>query len=169
MRMPYEYEMMHEDFVVRRKWVRGLAVFYGCIGLGIIVIALTGGLVPRAGKHMIAQAPAVDAPAKPSVQSQAPSDAGAPAVERAQVWPASNTLDTAGPGIDISHVLADPAVRNFVGIAENGWNFNDPNTVPGFGPVTPVDVEKLLAHATGWTTELRVREAAAHGSQPSAR
>jgi hypothetical protein len=31
---------------------------------------------------------------------------------------------------------SDPAIRDFVGIAENQWDFNDPNAIPGFGPLT---------------------------------
>jgi hypothetical protein len=30
---------------------------------------------------------------------------------------------------------SDPAIRNFIGIAENQWDFNDPNGIPGFGPL----------------------------------
>ena len=30
---------------------------------------------------------------------------------------------------------ADPAIRGFVGLAENAWDFNDPNAMPGFGPL----------------------------------
>jgi hypothetical protein len=30
---------------------------------------------------------------------------------------------------------SDPAIRDFVGIAENQWDFNDPNAIPGFGPL----------------------------------
>lgn len=30
---------------------------------------------------------------------------------------------------------ADPAIRDFVGLAENAWDFNDPNAIPGFGPL----------------------------------
>jgi hypothetical protein len=26
----------------------------------------------------------------------------------------------------------DPAIRDFVGMAENGWDFNRPDTIPGF-------------------------------------
>jgi hypothetical protein len=28
---------------------------------------------------------------------------------------------------------ADPAIRDFVGLAENSWDFNDPNAMAGFG------------------------------------
>jgi hypothetical protein len=30
---------------------------------------------------------------------------------------------------------SDPAIRNFIGIAENQWDFNDPDGIPGFGPL----------------------------------
>jgi hypothetical protein len=30
---------------------------------------------------------------------------------------------------------ADPAIRDFVGLAENAWDFNDPNAMSGFGPL----------------------------------
>ncbi len=30
---------------------------------------------------------------------------------------------------------ADPAIRDFVGLAENAWDFNDPDAMPGFGPL----------------------------------
>src|ERR1700694_2420177 len=31
--------------------------------------------------------------------------------------------------------VSDPAIRDFIGIAENQWDFNDPNGIPGFGPL----------------------------------
>jgi hypothetical protein len=34
---------------------------------------------------------------------------------------------------------ADPAIRDFVGFAENAWDFNAPETIPGFGPITAAD------------------------------
>src|SRR6476660_2928374 len=30
---------------------------------------------------------------------------------------------------------ADPTIRDFVGLAENAWDFNDPSAMPGFGPL----------------------------------
>jgi Protein of unknown function (DUF3306) len=44
----------------------------------------------------------------------------------------------------------DPAIRDFVGIAENQWDFTDPNAMPGFGPLEATDdVGKLVAQAMG--------------------
>jgi len=41
---------------------------------------------------------------------------------------------------------ADPAIRDFVGLAENAWDFTAPGSMPGFGELGPdVDVKKLLA------------------------
>jgi len=31
--------------------------------------------------------------------------------------------------------LTDPAIRDFVEVAENQWDFNDPAALPGFGPL----------------------------------
>jgi hypothetical protein len=34
---------------------------------------------------------------------------------------------------------SDPAIRDFVGLSENAWDFNAPETIPGFGPITASD------------------------------
>jgi Protein of unknown function (DUF3306) len=41
--------------------------------------------------------------------------------------------------------VTDPKVRDFIGIAENQWDFNDPGAMPGFGPLTAVDAAVALA------------------------
>jgi hypothetical protein len=41
--------------------------------------------------------------------------------------------------------LADPAIRDFVGLAENAWDFNAPDTVPGFASTVPADIARRLA------------------------
>src|SRR6202023_710439 len=35
--------------------------------------------------------------------------------------------------------VSDPVIRDFIGIAENQWDFNDPNGIPGFGPLRPTE------------------------------
>jgi hypothetical protein len=46
--------------------------------------------------------------------------------------------------------LADPAIRDFIGPAENAWDFNAPDGVPGFGPLRAVDdALRLAAQLTG--------------------
>ena len=50
---------------------------------------------------------------------------------------------------------SDPAIRDFIGIAENQWDFNDPNAMPGFGPLFEGDsLPELLAQALGGRDKL---------------
>jgi Protein of unknown function (DUF3306) len=45
---------------------------------------------------------------------------------------------------------SDPAIRDFIGIAENQWDFNDPTAMPGFGPLLESDnATAALAQAIG--------------------
>jgi hypothetical protein len=44
---------------------------------------------------------------------------------------------------------SDPAIRDFIGIADNQWDFNDPNGIPGFGPLSATESEvAFLAHVS---------------------
>jgi hypothetical protein len=50
---------------------------------------------------------------------------------------------------------SDPAIRDFIGIAENQWDFNDPTAMPGFGPMLETDnLSALLTQALGRRDEL---------------
>ena len=51
----------------------------------------------------------------------------------------------------LRHVwTADPAIRDFVGLAENAWDFTDPNAMPGFGPLEDTDeVRRMIARVVG--------------------
>ena len=41
---------------------------------------------------------------------------------------------------------ADPAIRDFIGLSENAWDFTKPESIPGFGPLLPIDdVKQLLS------------------------
>jgi hypothetical protein len=45
---------------------------------------------------------------------------------------------------------ADPAIREFVGLAENAWDFTDPNAMPGFGPLeSSEEVRRMIADLVG--------------------
>ena len=44
----------------------------------------------------------------------------------------------------------DPAIRDFKGLQENDWSFNDPNSIPGFGELAPeIDVRGMVARILG--------------------
>jgi len=71
-------------------------------------------------------------------------------------------LDSIGPETDVAAFLrkevppdltraalrrawtSDPAIKDFVGLVENGWDFNDPSATPGFGPITAEEVARLV-------------------------
>jgi hypothetical protein len=71
-------------------------------------------------------------------------------------------LDSIGAGSDIAAFLrpgvpaeltraalrrawtSDPAIRDFVGLVENGWDFNDPVAMAGFGPISAQEVTRLV-------------------------
>lgn len=48
--------------------------------------------------------------------------------------------------------LVDPTIRDFVGLAENQWDFTKPDGVPGFGllDLTP-ELRRMVAHVIGDT------------------
>jgi len=50
---------------------------------------------------------------------------------------------------------ADPAIRDFVGLAENAWDFTDPNAIPGFGPLqgTPEQIGAMVERVLGGVRE----------------
>ena len=49
----------------------------------------------------------------------------------------------------------DPAIRDFIGLAENQWDFTDPTAMPGFGPLEATDdVRLLVSQAMGRLSEL---------------
>jgi hypothetical protein len=55
---------------------------------------------------------------------------------------------------------SDPSIRDFIGIAENQWDFNDPLSIPGFGLFGPGEnVSGLLAQALGTLDDVADRAA----------
>lgn len=56
---------------------------------------------------------------------------------------------------------SDPVIRNFIGIAENQWDFNDPAAIPGFGPLQDTGGEPgLMAQAVACLDKSLDRSAA---------
>jgi hypothetical protein len=43
----------------------------------------------------------------------------------------------------------DPAIRDFVGLSENSWDFNAPGAMAGFGPIGGEEVGRLLTRLLG--------------------
>ncbi len=110
-------------------------------------------------KREAAETPQPAAPDEaPATEPQAEAPAAAPSVDLAALPPIdaiTATTDIRGylaPGVPAELTraalrrawVADPAIRDFVGIAENQWDFNDPHGVPGFGPLAE-DTARLMA------------------------
>jgi len=68
--------------------------------------------------------------------------------------------------------VADPAIRDFVGLAENQWDFTVSGGAPGFGSLLPSDdVRRLVADVLGGKrddADLGPRSAARDATQPQA-
>lgn len=61
---------------------------------------------------------------------------------------------------------ADPAIRDFVGLSENAWDFTDPHAMPGFGPLESTeDVRQLIARVVDQIGEA-ARSQAAEAESP---
>jgi hypothetical protein len=52
--------------------------------------------------------------------------------------------------------VTDPTIRDFIGIADSQWDFNDPTSMPGFGPLEAADSARAFAQRS----VARVNEAA---------
>ena len=49
----------------------------------------------------------------------------------------------------------DPAIRDFVGLAENAWDFTDPNAMTGFGPLESTEeVRRMIAQVVDRVGEM---------------
>jgi hypothetical protein len=113
-----------------------------------------------------ASAATSETPIQEPTRERKPPVAGAPAFDPASL----PSLDSIGAQTDIRAFLqagvpndlklaalrrawsADPAIRDFKGLAENDLDFNDPNGIMGFGKLDPgTDVKKMLAQLFGET------------------
>jgi TorA maturation chaperone TorD len=106
-----------------------------------------------------AAAPATDSPASPAFDpASLPPLQSITAGTDIRSFLASNVpLDLTKAALRRAWVT-DPAIRDFIGIAENQWDFNDPSAMPGFGPLTADDVPGLAGlgeteQTCGVTTE----------------
>ena len=124
-------------------------------------IARAAEAVPGA-QESAGRAEALDDPPQSEAPADAPFDpASLPSIE-------SITADTdisgflrSGVPADLANAAlrrvwaSDPAIRDFIGIAENQWNFNDPTAIPGFGPLAEGEnLPALLAQALGHRDKL---------------
>jgi hypothetical protein len=69
---------------------------------------------------------------------------------------------------------SDPTIRDFVGLAENAWDFNDPHAMPGFGPLDYSDkqlgalVDRIVGGVRGAADSLTTAIPEQNDASPSA-
>jgi hypothetical protein len=61
---------------------------------------------------------------------------------------------------------ADPAIRDFIGLSENSWDFNAPGGMPGFGSLPEEDARRLLARLMGETEAIDRADPARPAADP---
>lgn len=116
-------------------------------------------------KQEAKQETAAQAPLPAEAEATAPAVPSEPEIDIAKLPP----LDSITAATDITDFLrkgipaelsraalrrawaADPAIRDFVGLAENAWDFTDPNAVPGFGALqsTPEQIGAMVERVMG--------------------
>jgi hypothetical protein len=140
-RKPLPYELTPEDRLTRAKWIRGVGIFYGCAALLLSGFMATQSILAEPnGATGIANAPAN------------PIGARQPAADRNTDAPTASISPN-----EMRALMADPAISDFVGLAENAFDFSKPDGVPGFGPMRPSDdIDQLHAHATGRAKDPRL-------------
>src|SRR5260370_38187781 len=107
-------------------------------------------------------------PAEPHLAAPPPAAAVDPAPEAVDLA-SLPPIDSIGAATDITAFLrkgvpqelsraalrrawsADPVIRDFIGLAENAWDFNDPNAMPGFWPLdcSAEQLQALIGRAIG--------------------
>lgn len=110
-----------------------------------------------------------DALTPPSPAPTPAADAHRSDAEPAPIFDISKlpSLDSIGPATDISVFMqpgvpevlsraalrrawsADPAIRDFIGLSENSWDFTASDGMHGFGALDPADAKRLLAQLFG--------------------
>jgi hypothetical protein len=104
------------------------------------VLAAALGLLLAAANTATAIEPArteAAAAAEPAPQDVLPprSDQREPGAEARPTQTTTQETSASGPVVSaqaLAALLSDPAIRTFVGIAENAWDFTRPETIPGF-------------------------------------
>lgn len=89
------------------------------------------------------------------------------------------SLDSIGPATDIRIFLqpgvpaalsraalrrawsADPAIRDFIGLSENAWDFTATDEIHGFGALDPAEAQRLFAQLMDESDSRNAREAEA--------
>ncbi len=119
-------------------------------------------------KQAAAERPAQAEPAPPAADALPAQPADSALPEAAVDLSSLPSVESIGPGTDIRAFLQkgvpvdltraalrrawseDPAIRDFIEVAENQWDFATGTGIPGFGPLDPgVDLQRMVADIMG--------------------
>ncbi len=106
------------------------------------------------------QAGALPAPAQSKMEPPEIDLAALPPIESIGVGTDISVFLRAGVPAELTRAAlrrawtADPAIRDFIGLSENAWDFTAPDGVPGFGPLSGADAGRLMAEFTGKAKEV---------------
>lgn len=107
-----------------------------------------------AEKNPPPRVPEVARPAPPEAREALPATS-LPPIE--SIEPASDIQPFLAPGVPLELTraalrrawLADPAIRDFIGLSENAWDFNRPDGAPGFASLDQPAARRLVAQVLG--------------------
>ena len=61
---------------------------------------------------------------------------------------------------------SDPSIRDFMGLVENGWDFNNPDAISGFGAINAQDVARLASNIVGEPKQPKAQTIQCEGKPP---
>jgi hypothetical protein len=113
----------------------------------------------------------VPAPTQDQPQEPPFDPASLPPIE--SITAGTDIRDFLKPGVPLSLSRAalrrawtsDPAIRDFIEIAENQWDFTN-DSIPGLGPLDPAEAQRLLARFIGLGKDVAETSAGPIESQP---
>lgn len=131
MRKPIDDSLSQDQLRQVDRWTAISLVSFGAIAMALVAALLLGGSTPARSDPL-----------------------GALDMD----FEGHYALETSGSGagqkpdstisrIDMRAILADPAIRDFIGLSENAWDFGSPSGVHGFGPLESSDVPPAVAQS----------------------
>jgi len=107
-----------------------------------------------------AKSAALSAPAQSNTEVPAIDPATLPPIESIEAGTDIATFLRAGVPAELTRAAlrrawaTDPAIRDYIGLSENAWDFTTPDGVPGFGPLSGADASRLMDEFTGKAKKL---------------
>lgn len=112
-------------------------------------------------------------PAEAAAEAQAPFDlASLPPIESIDATTDIRAFLAPGVPVELTRAAlrrawtSDPAIRDFVGIAENQWDFTNPDAIPGFGSLQFGEEVRAMVSRLFGETPAEAPQVAADSSDP---